>query len=106
KAEDFTPIDLKETATITVKLKKGKGVGNNVVGLLEGSDPQLKSEALVYSAHYDAYGLSTDNRIYHGAADNALGVAEMLAVAEAMSRATTKPRRSVIFIAVTGEEYG
>jgi Zn-dependent M28 family amino/carboxypeptidase len=60
---------------------------------------------LVYSAHYDAYGIE-DNRIYHGAADNALGVAEMLAIAEAMSRAATKPRRSVIFMAVTGEEYG
>jgi Peptidase family M28 len=108
KAErnDFTPIDLKEQATVTVRLKKGKGVGSNVVALLEGSDPKLKSEALVYSAHYDAYGLSTDNRIYHGAADNGLGVAEMLAIAEAMSRAPTKPRRSVIFIAVTGEEYG
>ena len=104
--EDFTPIDLKQTATITVRLKKGKGVGSNVVALLEGSDPKLKSQALVYSAHYDAYGLSTDNRIYHGAADNGLGVAEMLAVAETMSRAPTKPRRSVIFIAVTGEEYG
>jgi Zn-dependent M28 family amino/carboxypeptidase len=106
KAEDFTPIDLKEMATITVKLKKSIGVGNNVVGLLEGSDPKLKSEALVYSAHYDAYGLSADNRIYHGAADNALGVAEMLAIAEAMSKAQTKPRRSIIFLAVTGEEYG
>jgi len=104
--EDFTPIDLKQSATITVRLKKGKGIGNNVVGLLEGSDPKIKSEALVYSAHYDAYGVSPDNRIYHGAADNALGVAEMLAIAEAMSRASTKPRRSVIFIAVTGEEYG
>ncbi len=106
KRDDFTPIDLKETATITVKLKKSKGVSNNVVGLLEGSDPKLKSEALVYSAHYDAYGLSADNRIYHGAADNALGVAEMLAIAEVMSKAQTKPRRSIIFIAVTGEEYG
>ncbi len=106
KGEDFTPIDLKDTATITVKLKKDKGVSNNVVGLLEGSDPKLKSEALVYSAHYDAYGLSADNRIYHGAADNALGVAEMLAIADVMSKAQTKPRRSIIFIAVTGEEYG
>ena len=106
KGEDFTPIDLKETATITVKLKKSKGVGNNVVGLLEGTDPKLKAEALVYSAHYDAYGLSADNRIYHGAADNALGVAEMLAIAEVMSKAQIKPRRSIIFLAVTGEEYG
>lgn len=104
--EDFAPMDLKQTATITVRLKNAKGTGSNVVGLLEGSDPKLKSEALVYSAHYDAYGVSADNRIYHGAADNALGVAEMLAIAEAMSKAATKPRRSVIFIAVTGEEYG
>ena len=104
--DDFTPIDLKQPATITVRFKKAKGTGSNVVGLLEGSDPKLKSEALVYSAHYDAYGVSADNRIYHGAADNGLGVAEMLAVAEAMSKAATKPRRSVIFIAVTGEEYG
>ena len=104
--DDFSPIDLKQAGTITVKLKKGKGVSNNVVGLLEGSDPKLKSEALVYSAHYDAYGLSGDNRIYHGAADNALGVAEMMAIAEVMSKTETKPRRSIIFLAVTGEEYG
>ena len=56
--DDFTPIDLKQPATITVRLKKAKGTGSNVVGLLEGSDPKLKSEALVYSAHYDAYGVA------------------------------------------------
>ncbi|HEX3250662.1 MAG TPA: M20/M25/M40 family metallo-hydrolase [Pyrinomonadaceae bacterium] len=104
--DDFTPIDLKQPTTITIKLKKSMGVSNNVVGLLEGSDPKLKSEALVYSAHYDAYGLSSDNRIYHGAADNALGVAEMLSIAEVLTRAESKPRRSIIFLAVTGEEYG
>ena len=104
--DDFMPIDLKQQATITIKLKKTTGTSNNVVGLLEGSDPKLKSEALVYSAHYDAYGLSSDNRIYHGAADNALGVAEMLSIAEVLTRAESKPRRSIIFLAVTGEEYG
>ena len=106
KRDDFTPIDLKQPGTITIKLKKTTGISNNVVGLLEGSDPKLKSEALVYSAHYDAYGLSSDNRIYHGAADNALGVAEMLSIAEVLTRAESKPRRSMIFLAVTGEEYG
>ncbi len=106
RGDDFRPIDLKQNGTITVKLKKTKGVGNNVVGLLEGSDPKLKSEAIIYSAHYDAYGISGDNRIYHGAADNALGVAEMLSIAESMSKAETRPRRSIIFLAVTGEEYG
>ena len=74
--------------------------------MLEGSDPKLKAEAVVYSAHYDAFGLSADNRIYHGAADNGLGVAEMLSVAEVMTKMETKPRRSIIFIALTGEEYG
>jgi hypothetical protein len=104
--EGFKPYSLKQSASITVRFKKGKGVGNNVAGLLEGSDPKLKAEALVYSAHYDAFGLSADNKIYHGAADNGLGVAEMLAIAETLSKAPTKPRRSIIFLAVTGEEYG
>ena len=104
--DGFTPINLKQSATLTVKLKKGKGVSNNVIGVLEGSDPKLKAEALVYSAHYDAYGVGAENKIYHGAADNALGVAEMIAVAETMSQMDPKPRRSVIFMAVTGEEYG
>ncbi|HKE57074.1 MAG TPA: M20/M25/M40 family metallo-hydrolase [Pyrinomonadaceae bacterium] len=106
ESDNFVPFSLKQSASITIKLKKSKGVGNNVVGLMEGSDPNLKAEALVYSAHYDAYGLSNDNRIYHGAADNALGVGEMLAVAEVLAKAPTKPRRSIIFLAVTGEEYG
>jgi peptidase M28-like protein len=106
KSSEFRPIDLMQNGTVTVKLKKAKGASNNVVGLLEGSDPKLKAEAIVFSAHYDAYGLSADNRIYHGAADNALGVAEMLAIAESFSKTDTKPRRSMIFLAVTGEEYG
>lgn len=106
ESEGFAPIDLKQSAKIIVHLKKGKGIGNNVVGLLEGSDPSLKAEAIVYSAHYDAFGISADNRIYHGAADNGLGVGEMIAIAEALSQASTKPKRSMIFLAVTGEEYG
>lgn len=104
--DGFTPINLKQSATVTVKFKKAKGVSSNVIGLLEGSDPKLKAEALIYSAHYDAYGVGAENKIYHGAADNALGVAEMIAVAETLSQLDPKPRRSVIFMAVTGEEYG
>ena len=104
--EGFKPISLKKSAEIKVRLKKAKGTSNNVIGLLEGSDPKLKAEALVYSAHYDAFGVGADGRIYHGAADNALGVGEMIAVAEAFSQAPTRPKRSIIFLAVTGEEYG
>ncbi len=106
ESNTFKAINLKQSAKITIRLKKGSGVGNNVIGMLEGSDPKLKNEALIYSAHYDAYGVAADNRVYHGAADNALGVAEMLAIAEAFSNTATKPKRSVIFMAVTGEEYG
>ena len=102
----FTPIHLKQSATINIRLKKSRGTSSNVIGLLEGSDPKLKSEVLIYTAHYDAYGMSADKSIYHGAADNALGVGEMLAIAETMSQMEIKPRRSVIFMAVTGEEYG
>jgi hypothetical protein len=106
ETEGFKPFSLKKSAKLSVKLKKMKGTSNNVVGLLEGSDPKLRAETLVYTAHYDAFGLSADNRIYHGAADNGLGVGEMLAVAEAFSQLATRPRRSIIFLAVTGEEYG
>ncbi len=107
KAEpnDFKPIKLNQKASITSKLKKTKGASSNVVGYLEGSDATLKAEAVLFSAHYDAYGME-NGKIYPGAADNALGVAEMLAVAEAYSKMETKPKRSAIFLAVTGEEYG
>ena len=98
--------NLKAMASITVRQKKDKGVGSNVVGVLEGSDPRLKEQAVVYSAHYDAFGLDSDGRIYRGAADNALGVAEMLAIAEAYCGLRAPPRRSIIFLALTCEEYG
>ena len=90
---------------IVAKYETKKVTASNVVGYLEGSDPKLKSEAVLFSAHYDAYG-KENGKIYAGAADNALGTAEMLAVAEAYSKASQKPKRSMVFLAVTGEEYG
>ena len=99
----FKPIKLNQKAKIVAKYKMTKGTSSNVVGYIEGSDPTLKSEAVLFSAHYDAYGVE-NGKIYPGAADNALGVAEMLAVAEAFSK--IKPKRSMVFLAVTGEEYG
>jgi hypothetical protein len=105
ETNEFRPIKLDQKAKLVAKYKVTKGVGYNVVGFIEGSDPKLKEEAIIFSAHYDAYG--TDNgKIYHGAADNALGNAEMLAVAEAYTKLAEKPKRSLIFLSVTGEEYG
>ena len=103
ESNDFKPIKLNQKAKLVAKYKSLKGTSNNVVGYIEGSDPKLKEEAVLFSAHYDAYGVE-NGKIYHGAADNALGTAEMLAVAEAFSK--MKPKRSMIFLAVTGEEYG
>ena len=106
EAGEFASLNLKQMAKISVRLKKGKGTSSNVIGLWEGSDPKLKDEAVVYTAHYDAYGIGADGRIYPGAADNALGVGELIAVAEALTKSPARPKRSIIFLLLTGEEYG
>lgn len=94
------------TAAISIRVTREEGIGSNVAGVLEGADPALKQEAVVYTAHYDAYGVGADGRIYPGAADDALGVGTMLGIATAFARGPEPPKRSVIFLAVTGEEYG
>ena len=101
----FKPFKLNQRAKIVLKSKATKGFASNVAGYLEGSDPKLKEEAVLFTAHYDAYGME-NGQIYYGAADNALGTAEMLAVAEAFAKSPNKPKRSLVFLAVTGEEYG
>ena len=102
--------ELGKTATLALRIKREETTSSNVVALLEGSDPKLKEEAVVFSAHYDAYGIESDGRIFPGAADNALGVGTITSVAEAFVKAfpipAARPRRSIIFLAVTGEEYG
>lgn len=103
ESNDFKAFKLNQKAKIVAKYKSTKGTSSNVVGYIEGADPKLKEEAVLFSAHYDAYGME-NGKIYFGAADNALGTAEMLAVAEAYSK--MKPKRSMVFLAVTGEEYG
>ncbi len=105
ETDAFKSFNLNQSANIVVKYATKKGTSNNVVGYIEGSDPKLKSEAVIFTAHYDAYGIE-NGKIYNGAADNALGTSEMMAVAEAFSKIEPKPRRSMIFLAVTGEEYG
>lgn len=109
KAGENVSRDLGKTGTLTLRAKMAEATGNNVAAVFEGSDPKLKEEAVVYSAHYDAYGIE-NGRIYPGAADNALGTATIVAIAEAFTKAfpkpASRPRRSILFLAVTGEEYG
>ncbi len=77
--------------------------GRNVVGILEGSDPKLKDEYVVISAHYDHLG-SQNGRIFHGADDNASGVAGLLEVVRAYQQSGIRPKRSLLFVALDAEE--
>ncbi len=81
----------------------------NVVAKLEGSDPVLKNEYLVYTAHLDHLGIGAPingDTIYNGALDNASGSATILEMAQAFARMNPRPRRSILFVSVTGEEAG
>jgi hypothetical protein len=81
----------------------------NVAGLLHGSDPRLRDEVVVYTAHLDHLGIGEPvqgDSIYNGALDNASGSAAMLEVARAFTSLARPPRRSVLFLSVTGEEEG
>lgn len=81
----------------------------NVVARLKGSDPKLRDEYVVYSAHLDHLGIGepiNGDKIYNGALDNASGSAALLEIARAYSRMKTRPRRSILFASVTGEEEG
>ncbi len=81
----------------------------NVVGLFRGSDPQLAGEYIVYSAHLDHVGVGTPvngDDIYNGYYDNAMGVALLLEAARAFAAMPLRPARSILFVAVTGEERG
>jgi hypothetical protein len=81
----------------------------NVVGVLEGSDPQLKDEYLVYSAHMDHVGVGravNGDSIYNGADDDASGTIAVVELAEAFAKLHPRPKRSIIFLTVSGEETG
>jgi Zn-dependent M28 family amino/carboxypeptidase len=93
----------------TVAVKRVDVESQNVAALLPGTDPVLKKEYVVFSAHLDHVGIGkpvNGDSIYNGAMDNASGIAAMLDVAAMLKESGTKLRRSVLFVAVTGEEKG
>ena len=99
----------KLSASLSIEGVDNKKIkSKNVVGYLEGSDPQLKNEFVIYSAHYDHVGIGKPNSemdsIYNGARDNAVGTVTVLSVAENIAKYPTK--RSSLFILFTGEEKG
>jgi Zn-dependent M28 family amino/carboxypeptidase len=84
-------------------------VSNNVVGRAEGSDPQLKSEAVIFTAHWDHLGVGRavlGDAVYNGAADNATGCAILMELAREWMKLSPRPKRSALFLAVTAEEKG
>ena len=105
---DFRPVDTGYSLSAHVETAIERVEGANVVGVLHGSDADLADEHLVFTAHHDHLGMNSDiegdDKIFNGAADNALGVAGMLAAAEAA--VGSAPRRSIIFVATTAEEGG
>ncbi len=93
----------------TVAVKRSDVESQNVAAVLPGTDPKLRGEYVVFSAHLDHIGVGkpiNGDPIYNGAMDNASGIAAMLDVAAMLKEAGTKVRRSVLFVAVTGEEKG
>ena len=80
-----------------------KNNGRNVVALLEGSDPNLKSQAVLLTAHHDHMG-EINGHIYNGADDDASGVAALLEIARALTAGHVRPKRSILFVSYDGEE--
>jgi Zn-dependent M28 family amino/carboxypeptidase len=108
-SRDFRPVSLPVKLQAHMVNKVRPFESNNVIAILPGSDAKLKSEAVMYSAHYDHLGIRPDmpgDNIYNGADDNATGCGILLEMAHAYASAALKPRRSILFASVTAEEQG
>lgn len=110
--ERFAEIGLKpfkENSFISEHKYHGDRIARNVIALLEGSDPHLKSQYIVVGAHYDhlpvKYGDSNEDNIYNGADDNASGVSSLIEIARNI-QSMSPPKRSILFVAFDAEEIG
>lgn len=94
------------TATLHVVVsERRRGVSANVAGMIEGSDPELAKETVIFSAHYDHDGVS-ESGVMHGADDNGSGTVGVIALARAFAANPVKPRRSLVFAVFAAEERG
>ncbi len=108
---DFVPVDFHAKASFSVANKIRTLASRNVVAKLEGTDPALRNEYVIYSAHWDHLGTNPrlkGHQIFNGAADNASGCAGILEIAREFTGlpAAERPRRTILFLAVTAEEQG
>ena len=105
----FRPVTLKATATIEIKQQIRSFKSHNVIGKLEGDDPKLRDEYIIYTAHWDHLGRHPElqgDQIFNGAIDNASGVASVLQLAAAFTKLNPPTKRSLLFMATTAEEAG
>jgi Zn-dependent M28 family amino/carboxypeptidase len=108
ESRDFRPVSTGIVIDESMKNSLQHMAANNVIGLVRGIDPKVRDEYVVYSAHWDHFGIGpvvNGDSIYNGAVDNASGVASILAIAHAAAEGI-KPRRSQLFVFVTAEESG
>lgn len=108
-SKDFRPVPLGIRASVEFETHHRKLRSYNVVARIEGSDPKMKDEHVIYTAHWDHLGIGTpvdNDSIYNGALDNASGVAATLEIARALMKYHDKLKRSVLIINTTGEEAG
>jgi Zn-dependent M28 family amino/carboxypeptidase len=110
RSRNFKPVPLGITTSLALANKVQKVKTANVMGMLPGSDPKLKDEVVIFSAHHDHLGIgapdASGDTIYNGAEDNASGDAQLLAIARAMTALHERPRRSILFLFVAAEEQG
>jgi hypothetical protein len=105
----FKPVKLKTKVELHLDKETQTLEGSNVIGFIEGSDPDKKKEYVIITAHYDHLGMSDSTVIYHGADDNASGTSAVIEIARAFAEAKKKgvgPARSVVCMLVSGEEKG
>ncbi len=107
---DFEPVALGISTSLNMDVTINRVQSANVLGLIPGSDADLKDEVVIYTAHHDHLGIGKPNEagdnIYNGAFDNATGVAQVMAIAKAIKALPESPRRSILIALVGAEEQG
>ena len=109
QSRDFHPVSLGARLQAHMMSKVRNFESNNVLAILPGADRRVADEAVMYSAHYDHFGIRAEmpgDNIFNGAADNATGCGILLEIARAFGTAAIHPRRSILFVALTAEEQG
>jgi Zn-dependent M28 family amino/carboxypeptidase len=108
-SKEFRPVTLNAKAKIDIKQTLRSFQSHNVIGKLEGADPNLRDEYLIYTAHWDHLGRHPElqgDQIFNGAVDNASGDAAVMQLASAFSKLSPPPKRSALFMCTTAEEAG